>query len=357
MTHRTFKKATPLALGAALLLGALAPAPAALADDKVVYFYNWSEYVPDGLLEQFQKETGIKVIYSTYESNETLYAKLKTHPDGYDVVVPSTYFVAKMAKEQMLQPLDRALLPNFKHLDPSLLNHEYDPGNTYSIPYIWGATGIGRNSDVVSQPVSAWKDLWAPEWKESLLLMDDAREVFHIALVQLGHSPNSRKPAEIKEAFEYLKQLMPNVKAFNSDNPADPFIAGEVNLGMLWNGSAYGAQQEYPSITFTWPEEGTILWMDNLAVTAKAKHVKEAHALINFLMRPDVAAQVAEAIGYPTPVKDAIPLLKPAFRNNPMIFPSEAIKQKGEFQSDVGEASVLYEQYFQQLKAMVAKAG
>lgn len=355
MTHSAFKKATTLA--ATLALGATLVTQPVLAEEKVVYFYNWSEYVPDGLLEQFQKETGIKVIYSTYESNETLYAKLKTHPQGYDVVVPSTYFVAKMAKEGMLQPLDKGLLPNIKHLDSTLLNHEYDPENRYSVPYIWGATGIGRNSDVILEPVTSWKQLWAPEWKESLLLMDDAREVFHIALVQLGHNPNTRDPAQIKAAFDYLKQLMPNVKAFNSDNPADPYIAGEVNLGMLWNGSAYGAQKEYPGITYTWPSEGAILWMDNLAITAKAKHVSEAHALINFLMRPDVAAKVAEAIGYPTPVKDALPLLKPEFRDNPMIFPGDEIKQKGHFQSDVGEASVLYEQYFQQLKAMVANAG
>ncbi|WP_323065652.1 extracellular solute-binding protein [Aeromonas jandaei] len=349
-------KAGALLAAALTLTTPLLSQRAHAADDKVVYFYNWSEYVPDGLLEQFQQETGIKVIYSTYESNETLYAKLKTHGDGYDVVVPSTYFISKMAKEGMLQPLDRAQLPNFKHLDPTLLNHEYDPDNRYSIPYIWGATGIGTNTDIIEQPVTSWKQLWAPEWKESLLLMDDAREVFHIALVQLGYSPNTRDKAQIAEAFEYLKKLMPNVKAFNSDNPADPFIAGEVNIGMLWNGSAYGAQREYPSIQMTYPEEGAVLWMDNLAIPAKAKHVKEAHALINFLMRPDVAAKVAEAIGYPTPVKDAIPLLTPAFRNNPMVFPSDEIKCKGEFQSDVGDASRLYEQYFLQLKAMVAKA-
>lgn len=127
-------KAGALLAAALTLTTPLLSQSAHAADDKVVYFYNWSEYVPDGLLEQFQQETGIKVIYSTYESNETLYAKLKTHGDGYDVVVPSTYFISKMAKEGMLQPLDRAQLPNFKHLDPTLLNHEYDPDNRYSIP-------------------------------------------------------------------------------------------------------------------------------------------------------------------------------------------------------------------------------
>ncbi|MGU5659256.1 extracellular solute-binding protein, partial [Aeromonas veronii] len=187
-------KAGALLAAALTLTTPLLSQSAHAADDKVVYFYNWSEYVPDGLLEQFQQETGIKVIYSTYESNETLYAKLKTHGDGYDVVVPSTYFISKMAKEGMLQPLDRAQLPNFKHLDPTLLNHEYDPDNRYSIPYIWGATGIGTNTDIIEQPVTSWKQLWAPEWKESLLLMDDAREVFHIG--DVSRNPrNFRHPS------------------------------------------------------------------------------------------------------------------------------------------------------------------
>lgn len=231
----------------------------------------------------------------------------------------------------MLQPLDRAQLPNFKHLDPTLLNHEYDPDNRYSIPYIWGATGIGTNTDIIEQPVTSWKQLWAPEWKESLLLMDDAREVFHIALVQLGYSPNTRDKAQIAEAFEYLKKLMPNVKAFNSDNPADPFIAGEVNIGMLWNGSAYGAQREYPSIQMTYPEEGAVLWMDNLAIPAKAKHVKEAHALINFLMRPDVAAKVAEAIGYPPRSRMPFPCSPRHFATTPWSSRATRSSARGSF--------------------------
>ena len=230
-----------------LAAGALALGmSAAHADDNnTLYFYNWTEYVPPGLLEQFTKETGIKVIYSTYESNETMYAKLKTYKDGaYDLVVPSTYYVDKMRKEGMIQKIDKSKLSNFSNLDPDMLNKPFDPNNDYSIPYIWGATAIGVNGDAVDpKSVTSWADLWKPEYKGSLLLTDDAREVFQMALRKLGYSGNTTDPKEIEAAYNELKKLMPNVAAFNSDNPANPYMEGEVNLGMVWNGSAYVARQ------------------------------------------------------------------------------------------------------------------
>lgn len=322
-------------------------------DSKTLYFYNWTEYVPPGLLEQFTKETGIKVIYSTYESNESMYAKLKTWKDGaYDLVVPSTYFVAKMRNEGMLQKIDKTQLSNFKNLDPNLLNKPFDPSNDYSIPYIWGATAIGVNTDAVdAKSVQSWADLWKPEYKQSLLLTDDAREVFQMALRKLGLSGNTRDPKEINAAYEELKKLMPNVLAFNSDNPGNPFMEGEVNLGMIWNGSAYVARQAGTPLEVVWPKEGGIFWMDNLAIPANAKNKAGALKLINFLLRPDVAAKVAETIGYPTPNLAAKALLPKAVAEDPSLYPSADIIKNGEWQNDVGDASVLYETLFQKLKA------
>ena len=288
-----------------LAAGALALGmSAAHADDNnTLYFYNWTEYVPPGLLEQFTKETGIKVIYSTYESNETMYAKLKTYKDGaYDLVVPSTYYVDKMRKEGMIQKIDKSKLSNFSNLDPDMLNKPFDPNNDYSIPYIWGATAIGVNGDAVDpKSVTSWADLWKPEYKGSLLLTDDAREVFQMALRKLGYSGNTTDPKEIEAAYNELKKLMPNVAAFNSDNPANPYMEGEVNLGMIWNGSAFVARQAGTPIDVVWPKEGGIFWMDSLAIPANAKNKEGALKLINFLLRPDVAKQVAETIGFPPP--------------------------------------------------------
>lgn len=323
----------------------------AIASDQELYFYNWSEYIPNKILVDFTKETGIKVIYSTYESNETMYAKLKTQGQGYDLVVPSTYFVSKMRKEGMLQKIDKSKLSHFADIDSRYLNKPFDPENNYSIPYIWGATGIGVNTDMVdSSPIHNWADLWDSKWKSQLLLMDDAREVFHIALSKLGYSPNTQNPKEIKAAYLELKKLMPNVLVFNSDYPAKPYAAGEVPLGMLWNGSAYMARQEGAPIHIVWPEKGAIFWMDSLAIPAGAKNVDAAHQMINFLLRPDNAAKIALEIGYPTPVKTAYKLLPKVFAEDPNIFPPESVMENGVWQDEVGDANRLYEEYFQKLK-------
>ncbi|MBS0908040.1 spermidine/putrescine ABC transporter substrate-binding protein PotD [Tatumella sp. JGM118] len=340
-----------------LLLVALTAAftlSAARADDsKTLYFYNWTEYVPDGLLEQFTKETGIKVVYSTYESNESMYAKLKTWKDGaYDLVVPSSYYVAKMRKEGMLAQIDKSQLSNFKNLDPALLNKPFDPNNEYSVPYIWGATAIGVNTSAIDpKTVTRWADLWNPKYRQSILLTDDAREVFQIALRKLGYSGNTRDPKQIEAAYQQLRLLMPNVLAFNSDNPGNPFMEGEVNLGMIWNGSAYVARQAGTPLQVIWPKEGGIFWMDNLAIPANARNKAGALKLINFLLRPDIAAKVAKTIGYPTPNLAARKLLPPAVANDPSLYPPASVLQNGEWQDDVGDASRLYETLFQKLKA------
>jgi spermidine/putrescine transport system substrate-binding protein len=323
----------------------------AMANDQELYFYNWSEYIPSEVLEDFTKETGIKVIYSTYESNESMYAKLKTQGTGYDLVVPSTYFVSKMRKEDMLIEIDKSKLSNFAGLDSNYLNKPFDPNNSYSIPYIWGATGIGINTDMLDKSnIHNWADLWDAKWEGQLMMMDDSREVFHIALVKLGYSPNTTDPKEIEAAYEELKKLMPNVLVFNSDFPANPYLAGEVSLGMLWNGSAYMAREEGANIDIIWPEKGAIFWMDSLAIPAGAANIEAAHKMIDFLLRPDNAAKIAVEIGYPTPVKAAYKLLPEEFANDPSIFPPQEIMDSGEWQDEVGDASVLYEEYFQKLK-------
>lgn len=333
------------------IIGAALAASPSFAADKELYFYNWSEYIPSEVLEDFTKETGIKVIYSTYESNESMYAKLKTQGSGYDLVVPSTYFVSKMRKEGMLQQIDKSKLSHFTDLDKNFLNKPFDPSNNYSIPYIWGATGIGINSEMLDKSsVSKWDDLWDSKWEGQLMLMDDSREVFHIALTKLGYSPNTTKPEEIKAAYEELTKLMPNVLVFNSDFPANPYLAGEVSLGMLWNGSAYMARQEGASIDVVWPETGTIFWMDSLAIPAGAKNTEAAHKMIDFLLRPKNAAKIALEIGYPTPVASAIELLPKKFANDPSIFPPQKVMDSGTWQDEVGEASVIYDEYFQKLK-------
>ncbi len=318
-----------------------------------VYVYNWTEYIPDEVVQQFTEETGIKVIYTTYESNETMYAKLKLiQGEGYDLVFPSTYFVSKMSREGMLQPLDHTLIPNIKSLDPVLLDKEFDPENVYSIPYMWGSTGIAVNSDIIPAPqVTSWKDLWRKDYMGQLLLQDDMREVFHMALRINGHSTNSRNPEEIKEAYELLKELMPNVLLFNSDSPRLPYLAGEVNIGMIWNGEAWMAQQENKAITYIYPSEGANFWVDSFVIPKSAKNVENAHKFINFMLRPDIAKTCVEENGFATPVTTALPMLDKAVRNSTSIFPAPQTIEAGEFQADVGEALPVYQMYWEKLRS------
>ncbi len=319
---------------------------------EILYFYNWSDYISPEVLTQFTQESGIKVIASTYESNEMLYAKLKTDPSGpYDIIVPSTYFISKMRQEGMLRKIDRHQLKNFSHLDSLLLNKPFDPNNDYSIPYLWGFTGIGINRDEVDPHlIHSWADLWSPHYYNQLLVIDDARELFHIALRRLGYPANSRDPQQIKAAYQALRQLLPNILLFNSDAPATPFIAGEINLGMLWSGAAYKARQAGVALQLLWPKEGVIFWMDSLAIPAGAQHPENALKLIDFLLRPSIAAKIAEHIGYATPNKTAKSLLPQAMREDTTLYPDADHLQQGEWQIDVGEAQNLYESYFQKLK-------
>jgi len=335
-----------------IALLALVALPLQAAQQLVVY--NWADYLPKEVLKQFTKETGIKVKYSTYDTNEVMYAKVKTlKGKGYDIVVPSTYYIDKMRREGLLAPIDKSKLANFKNLDPKLLNQPYDPENAYSVPYLWGSTGIAVRTDKgdALPAVTSWADLWNPAFKNKLLLLDDVREVFQMALRVLGHSGNTRNEAEIEAAYQKLTELMPNVKVFNAESPKDIYLAGEVDAGMIWNGEAYMAHKEQPAIQFVMPKEGPSLWMDSLAIPKNAPNPEAAHKFIDFLLRPEIAMLISEEIGYTSPNLAAVELLPPEVRDNRTAYPTKEDLAKGEFQTDVGEALPVYEKYWQRLKA------
>ncbi|SNV82636.1 extracellular solute-binding protein [Pasteurella dagmatis] len=320
---------------------------------KKLYVYNWTDYIPSTVIADFTKETGIEVIYSTFESNEEMYAKLKllSKNNGYDLVFPSSYYIDKMAKEGMLAPLDHSKLSNFHQIPRHLLNKEFDPNNQYSLPYIYGLTGIGINADDIDpKQVTSWADLWKPEYKGKVLLTSDAREVFHLALLLNGKSPNTTQENEIKDAYNKLVELMPNVLVFNSDSPEVPYVQGEVSLGMIWNGSAYLATKENPSIQFIYPKEGAIFWMDNYAIPKSAKNIEGAYKFIDFLLRPENAKIVIERMGFSMPNEGVKKLLSPELVSNPILFPPAEEVEKGIMQGDVGKAIDIYEKYWSKLK-------
>ncbi|TNG96609.1 extracellular solute-binding protein [Pasteurellaceae bacterium USgator11] len=318
-----------------------------------LYVYNWTEYIPSKLLADFTKETGIEVIYSTFESNEEMYSKMKLmKSSGYDLVFPSSYYIGKMAQENMLQSLDKSKLRNLNNISQALLDKPFDPQNRYSLPYVYGLTGIGLNAaEIEPSAVTSWRDLWRPEYKGKVLLTADSREVFHIALLLLGFSPNTTDEAEIEQAYQLLKTLIPNVVAFNSDSPEVPYLQGEVDIGMIWNGSAFRAHHENSDIRFVYPKEGTIFWMDNYAIPKGAKNPDAAYQFIDFMLRPQSAKVVIESMGFSMPNNGVKALLSEADANDPTLFPSAAEIDNGVLQADVGEAIDIYEKYWNLLKA------
>ncbi|QJC37271.1 extracellular solute-binding protein [Enterobacteriaceae endosymbiont of Donacia thalassina] len=320
---------------------------------NTIFFYNWTEYVPQEILNEFTKKTGIKIIYSTYESNESMYAKLKTYKkQSYDLVIPSTYFVEKMKNEGMIQKIEKKKIPNFSNLDPRFLNKSFDLNNEYSIPYMWGATAIGINTNKINpNSINSWNDLWKPKYYKSISLIDDAKEIFQMSLIKLGYPGNTNNIHYIEKAFIDLKKLMPNVISFNSDNPGYPFIEGSVNIGMIWNGSAYSVQKLGIPLKFIWPKEGGIFWMDSFVIPKNAKNIQGALKLINFLLRPDIAAKIAKKTGFSTPNLKAKKLLPLDMIHNDILYPSDEIINKGVWQNNIHvNISKKYEIYFQKLK-------
>ncbi|OQX03147.1 MAG: spermidine/putrescine ABC transporter substrate-binding protein PotD [Thiothrix lacustris] len=346
-------------LGIFLTSVLMLPVQAAGADrntdiaEETVIVYNWSDYIPDGVLEDFTRETGIKVEYLTYKNNEIMYTKLKLLKGrGYDVLVPSTYMVERLRKDGLLQPLNKTLLGNFKQLDPDLLNKPYDPGNEVSVPYLWGSVGLGVNtSNPAAANVSSWADLWHKQWRDKLLLLDDMRGVFHMALRLDGYSTNSTAPEEIKQAYERLQKLMPNVRIFGEDKANEPFETGAVDLGTLWNGDAILAKSKNPAIRYVYPKEGASFWLDSFVIPARASNPENAHKFIDYMLRPEVAVRCVKELGYATPNAVAKAMLDAETRDDPTIFPSPELVAKAEFQRDIGDALELYTRYWAKLKA------
>jgi spermidine/putrescine transport system substrate-binding protein len=323
------------------------------AADNVVNVYTWSEEIPHFVIAQFEKETGIKVNYSTFESNEVMYAKLRAvHNAGYDLIEPSSYFVDRMRNLGMLQKLDRSQLTNFKYLDPAFLNRAYDPQSEYSVPFIWGITGIFLNKDYFSEnDAQQWNSLLDKKYLNQLMFLDDSREVFSVALRMLGYSINDSNPEHIKQAYQKLRTLMPNVKLFNSDATISILIDEDATVGMAWNGDLYKATQENNKLQFVYPKDGFEIWVDNFVMLKSAPHRDNAYKFLNFMMRPEIAKAASMHIHYSTANLAAKNLMPAEIKNNPALYPTQAMLSHGEFQTDVGDqAHMLFEKYWEQLK-------
>jgi len=323
----------------------------AMAADNIVNVYAWTGEIPDFVVRRFEKETKIKVNFSTYENNEIMYAKIRAAKrGGYDVIMPSSYFVDRMSRQQMLEKLDKTKIPNFNNLNPEFAHPSYDINTEYSVPFIFGITGIFSNK-AYGAPPKKWSDLWDKRYYNKLLVTDDIREVFSMALLSLGYSANDTNPEHIKAAYEKLKLLMPNIKVFATDIVVSIIIDEDVTAGMAWNGDAFKAFRENNNVQYTFPEEGFVIWVDNFSIPKNAPHKDAAYAFINFIMRADIAKDVALSTGFPTTNLAAKKLLPDDIRTNPIVYPTKDVMSHGQFQIDLGDDTLaLYEKYWEELK-------
>ena len=315
---------------------------------KTVNVYAWGGEIPMQVIHQFEQQSGIKVNFSTYDSNETMYAKLRTNTQSmYDIVLPSTYFVERM--QNILLPLDLNRLPNLKHVDSFFMQSA--GGKTYGIPLVWGATGIFYNKEQIASPPKSWKELWNKSHKNQLLLLNDPREIFAMALMRNGHQPQDTNIVHIKEAYQAIVDLIPHIKLFSSEGVAALMIDGDANLGIAWNGDVFKANNENAAINFIYPKDGFVIWIDCLAIPKNAPHIEEAYAFINFLLQPEIAAQISLVEGYATTNKDGKELLPLKIRNNKTIYPDASTLQRGYIQHDIPDETMMtYQDLWQKLK-------
>jgi putrescine transport system substrate-binding protein len=342
----TAKRFQVAAIGG-LALAAMAAVPAALAQEKQVKVYNWSDYIDEQVLKDFTAETGIKVVYDVFDSNEILETKLLAGKTGFDVVVPTGNFLARQIQAGVFQKLDKSKLTNMEHLWPDIMKRlaMYDPGNEHAINYMWGTTGIGYNVKKIKErmpdaPVDSWKMVLDPDvvskFKDcGVMVLDAPDEITAATLKYIGLDPNTKNPEDFKKAAEHFKKIRPNIRKFHSSEYINALANGDVCLVVGWSGDIVQAktrageknekikdEAKKVEITYVVPKEGAQMWFDNLAIPKDAKNVEEAHAFINYLMKPEVAAKNSEYIGYPNPNLSSQKVMKKEIFEDPQIYPT-----------------------------------
>lgn len=314
--------------------------------------YNWGEYIDPDLIKQFEDETGIKVIYETFDSNEGMMSKIEQGGTAYDISVPSEYMIEMMKEKNLLLPIDYSKIPNIKHIDPYFLDLAFDPGNEFSVPYFWGTVGIAFNPTLLEgQTFETWDDLWNPSLKQRVILVDSARETIGMGLNSLGYSLNSTNLQELREATDKLKALSPNVKAVIGDEVTQLMINNEAAVSLTWSGQAADMMYENEDIDYVVPEEGSNLWFDNIVIPKTAKNINGAHAFINFMLDPEVAAQNADYVGYSTPNLSALELMDPEVVADERFYPDEETRSHLEVYKNLGlELLGVYNERFLEFK-------
>lgn len=322
------------------------------AGSDTVTIFNWGEYIDPDLIAQFEEESGYRVVYETFDSNEAMLTKIEQGGTSYDIAVPSEYAIEKMKEHNLLLPIDHSKIPNLKNIDPYFLDLSFDPKNEFSIPYFWGTVGIVFNPTLLNgQTFESWDALWDPSLKGQVLLADGAREVIGMGLNSLGYSLNSTDDKELQEALRKLNKLTPNVKAIIGDEVTQLMVNEEAAVALTWSGQAADMLYENEELDYAVPEEGSNLWFDNMVIPKTAGNIEGAHAFINFMLDAEVAAQNADYVGYSTPNAAGVELMDEEVTSDERFYPSEEARDNLEVYNNLGlEMLGVYNELFLKFK-------
>jgi spermidine/putrescine-binding protein len=331
-----------------LLVLAAVFATVARAADKELNLYAWSEYIPQSVLDDFTKETGIKVNYETFASGEEMLAKLLAGGSRYDLIQPPDYIAEALIKNKLLIALDYKKLPNFKNLLTEFTKMPHDPEQKFTIPYMAGTVGIVVNTEKIKEPVTGYKDLFQKKYKDRIVVLDDGRELVVAAIYTLGIGLNDITPANLEKARPVLADWFKLIKLFDSDSPKTALLNGDVDLGLVWGGEGAILWNEDKKFQYILPSEGAHLFVDILAIPKGARNQVAAHKFLDYILRPEVSAAISEEFPYTNPNGEARKLLKPEQLANPASYP-KIVKKLDTFRH-IGESSTLIDELVTDLK-------
>jgi len=330
------------------------PNPWVEFESKEIKIFTWTEYLPVDIFDCFGLVYGVDVNVDYFSSNEELYSKMSS--DSFDVVHPSDYMIGVLIREKLLQKLDQGKLPNIKNMDASLAGIYGDALN-YLVPYQMGTQAIVYNSETVTNPPTSWADLWRPEYKDRIVAVDDNRVIIGMALLTLGYDVNSTDETQLAEAKQKLIELKPNIRVFDSNSPKTPLLAGDVDLGIVWNGEAFLAKQGNSAFKYVFPEEGSILFYDGMGISTNAPHPDISYAWFNYLMQGDVSWLTLIDYPYTNPNQAALAFAKSdhadvykAYMASPITNTPVEIFAKGHEVKDLGDELLLYDAIWTEIK-------
>jgi len=322
---------------------AAATEPPASAETEL-NLYNWTTYMDPAIIAAFEKKYNVKVNEDFFGDNDELLAKIQPGNPGYDIIVPTDYMVDIMVAQNLLQELDHSKLANIGNVDDLFADPPYDPGLIHCVPYQWGTTALGYNRKAVGRDLDSWEVMFNHEFAGRISWLTDARGVMGITLIYLGYDPNTTNPDEINEAKQLLLDTKSDVQAFAPDTGQELLLAGEVDITYEYSGDIFQIMSENPDFAYVIPKEGAILWTDNMCIPVDAPHPDLAHKFIDFLLDPEVGAQLSNFTAYGTPNKASLPFISEDMRNNPGVYPSDEVKKHLYFIKSLGEADKLYDQ-------------